>query len=783
MIATGLTAGKVREHLPFITAPPTYDGDHLNRFPLRGTKTDSTRSGFKLTPLLVEKTTDPPDSVYESGHQAESIKGGQDVAEEASQERSSKTRREIQSRFNLRLTGLGKSSVEDDKDGAEGATQETFSQTRKEPQPRDNLRLARLRESKRHVHDPKEIQQEDTNGSPRSAHGRNRMPETIVEDDNEEDGASEGSSSDSPEGRVNIRGREQNMSEEHGSSDSSTETDSNSETVTKTDSNEDGTSRQRSPGGDSDELRKPREKVQKEASRNFLTAMSLGDSLNSSVETDLNSEKNGENYGGEHGTSERASGGGLDGRRKLRVKAEKGSSRDLSTAMSPENSLNYSTETDRNLDETGENDGGEDGINERSSGGGLDEHRKPRTKAKGESSRHLSTTMSQEDSLKSSTETNRKSEKIGESDGGEDGTNERSSGGGLDGRRKPGVKAKEGPSRHFSSPLPQEDNFHPEDSSIGSDRKGAKIGKNENVEKRTREGSSGSGSDERRKLGMKAQEGSSRHFSTAMSQEDSLKPVGPSIEADRNEKAYGQSSIDEDNTRESTSRGGHGTDKSSSRGRSRMITHEGSSRNPSAVIPREHSRNRTDSFINTDRHSQTADENDDEEGSGSGEVSSGSGSEPVGPSRHVSTSASHGDSLNPPDSSNESDSNSEKIGENYNGEDGTGKGADEPPSRGSSRLTTLEGPSAVHGTSTVQHTSTTVRPDMQTASTEIRWSIHHQGELIETNRFKKKKKLGTEQDGGEDEDEEHVSPNTVAAIVVGLLAASMMLLAIGTSLW
>ena len=768
MIATGLTTGKVREHLPFIPAPPTYDADHLNRFPLRGTKTDSTRSGFKLTPLLVEKTTDPPDSVYESGHQGESIEGGQDVAEEASQERSSKTRREIQSRFNLRLTGLGKSSVEDDKDGAEGATQQTFSQTRKEPQSRDNLRLARLRESKRHVHDPKEIQQEDTNGSPRSAHGRNRMPETIVEDDNEEDGASKGSSSGSPEGRMNMRGREQNMSEEHGSSDSSTETDSNSETVTKTDSNEDGTSRQRSPGGDSDELRKPREKVQKEASRNFLTAMSQGDSLNSSVETDLNSEKNGENYGGEHGTSERSSGGGLDERRKLRVKAEKGSSRHLSTAMSQENSLKYSTETDRNLDETDENDGGEYDINKRSSGGGLDEHRKPRVKAKEESSRHLSTTMLQQDSVKSSTETDRNSEKTGESDGAEDGTNERSFGGGLDGRRKPRVKAKEGPSRHFSSSLPQEDNFHPENSS---------------VEKRTREGYSRSGSDERRKLGMKAQEGSTRHLSTAMSQEDSLKPVGPSIAADRNEKAYGQSSIDEDNTRESTSRGGYGTDKSSSRGRSRIIIHEGSSRNASTAIPREHSRNRTDSFINTDRHSLTADENDDEEGSGSGEGSSGSGSEHVGPSRHVSTSASHGGSLNPSDSSNESDSNSEKIGENYSGEDGTGKGADEPPSRGRSRLTTLEGPSAVHGTSTVQHTSTTVRPDMQTASTEIRWSIHHQGELIETNRFKKKKKLGTEENGGEDEDEEHVSPNTVAAIVMGLLAASMVLLAIATLLW
>ena len=724
LIATGLTTGKVREHLPFITAQPTYDGDHLNRFPLRGTKTDSARSGFKLTPLYVEETTDPLDSVYESDHQAEAIEGGQDVAEEASPERSSKTRREIQSRFNLRLTGQGKSSVEDDKDGVEGATQETFSQTRKEPQSRDYIRLARLRESKRHVHDPKEIQQEDTHGSPRSAHGRNRMPETIVDDDNEEDGASEESSRGSPEERANIRGREQNKSEEHGPSDSSTETDSNSETVAKTESNEDGTSRQRSPGGGSDELRKPRVKVQKEASRNFVTAMSQGDSLDSSVETDLNSEKN-----------------------------------------------------------------GKDGTNKRSSGGGVGERRKPRIKAKEGSSRHLSTAMSQEDSLKSSTETDRNSEKTGESDSGEDGTNERSSGGFKDERSKPRVKAKEGPSRHFSSSLSQEDNFHPEHSSVGSDRKAEKIGKNENVEERTREGSSGGGLDERRKLGMKVQEGSSRHFSTAMSQEESLKPVGPSIATDRNEKAYGQSSIDEENTRESISRGGHGTEKSSSRGRSRMVTHEGSSRNASTVIPRErHGRNRTDSFVNIHRHSQTADENDDEGGSGSGEGSSGSGSEPVGPSRYVSTSVRHEDSLNPTDSSNESDSNSEKIGENYSGENGTGKGSfqggtDEPPSRGRSRLTTQEGPSAVHGTSTVQHTSTTVRPDMQTASTEIRWSIHHQGELLETNRFKKKKKLGTEEDGGEDEDEKHVSPNTAAAIVMGLLAASMVLLAIGTLLW
>ena len=723
MIATGLTTGKVREHLPFSTAPPTYDGDHLNRFPLRGTKTDSSRSGFKLTSLLEEETTDPLDSVYESGHQAEFIGGGQDVAEEASQERSSKTRREIQSRFNLRFTGLGKSFVEDDKDGVEGATQETFSQTRKEPQSRDYLRLARLRESKRHVHDPKEIQQ-DTHGSPRSAHGRNRMPETIVDDDNEEDGASEESFRGSPEGRANIRGREENKSKEHGPSDSSTETDSNSETVAKTESNEDGTSRQRSPGGGSDELRKPRVKVQKEASRHFVTAMSQGDSLNSSVETDLNSEKN-----------------------------------------------------------------GVDGTNERSSGGGLDERRKPRVKAKEGSSRHLSTAMSQEDSLKSSTETDRNSEKTGESDGGEDGTNERSSGGFKDERSKPRVTAKEGSSRHFSSSLSQEDNFHPEDSSVGSDRKAEKIGKNENVEERTREGSSGSGSDKRRKLGMKAQEGSSRQFSTAMSQEDSLKPVGPSVATDRNEKAYGQSSIDEDYTRETISRDVHGTDKSSSRGRSRMVAHEGSPRNASTVIPREgHGRNRTDSFVNIHRHSQTADENDDEGGSGSGEGSSESGSEPVGPSRYVSTSVRHEDSLNPTDSSNESDSNLEKIGENYSGENGTGKGSfqggtDEPPSRGRSRLTTQEGPSAVHGTSTFQHTSTTVRPDMQTASTEIRWSIHHQGELIETNRFKKKKKLGAEEDEGVDEDEEHVSPNTAAAIVMGLLAALMVLLAIGTLLW
>ena len=719
MITTGLTTpGKVREHLPFITAPPTYDNDHLTRLLLRGTQTDSIRAGLKLTPLLVEETTDPPDSVYKSGHQAESIEGGQDDAGEASQERSSETRRENQSRFILRLTGLGESSVEDVEDDSEEATRETLSQTRKEPQSRDYLRLARRRDSKRYVHDPKEIQQENAHGSRRApglAHGRNSMSAINVEDDNEEEGASEGSPRGIPDERANIKGREQNELEERGSSDSSTETDSNSETAAKTDSTEDGT----------------RVKEQKGASKNFSTAMPRGESHKSSVKTDLKSEENGENDGGDGGTSERSSVGGSDKRRKLKVKAKEDQSRHFSTTSSQVNSLKYSIETDRNSGKIRGNDGGED--SERSSGGGLDERRKPR------------------------------------------------------------IKEKEGPKKHILSALSQQENFHPADNSIGSDRKADKVGKNENVEGRTRGVSSGSGSDERKKLRMKAQEGSSRHLSKAISQEDSLKPVGPSTETDRNEKDYGQSSIDEGSTREGPSRGGHGTDKSSSRGRSRMITHEGSSRNASTVIPRErerHGRNRTNSFVNIDRHSETTDENDDENDYGdSGEGSSGSGgSEPKGPLRHVSASIPQGDNLNPLDSSKESDSTSEKIVENYNGEDGNGEGpfqggTEEPPSRWKSRPTTQEGPSAVHGTSVVQHTSTTVPPDTQTASTEIRWSVHHQQGLIETNRFKKKKKLGKEEDEDVDEEEEHVSPSTVAAIVAGLLAAAMVLLVIGTFCW
>lgn len=119
---------------------------------MRGTQTASTRVALKLTPLPLVENVDPSDSVYGSGHQAESIQD-EDIAEEAANERSSETDEEREPHDDLTLT-IQTGSEPDHRSGhqeesiqdggiAEEAAKKRFSKTKMGPEPHGNLRFTR----------------------------------------------------------------------------------------------------------------------------------------------------------------------------------------------------------------------------------------------------------------------------------------------------------------------------------------------------------------------------------------------------------------------------------------------------------------------------------------------------------------------------------------------------------------------------------------------------------------------------------------------------------------
>lgn len=357
----------------------------------------------------------------------------------------------------------------------------------------------------------------------------------------------------------------------------------------------------------------------------------------------------------------------------------------------------------------------------------------------------------------------------------------------------------QGSSMRFSTSVPQETTKPPGSRQEAGREEGS-------GEHRTTEGSFGGRRGRWKKLRVTSP---SRYRSTVPppSLEVTLNSAASSRETDHNSGSYGVGNVE-------------ATDEPSSRGRPRMSTKKATSRKLSTAIPWGDILKPTDSIssVETDTNSET-------HGKGSNGESE---TAQKGVSENASAVMQQGNQLDTADSLNATEPHSSNVAGNHNDEDGfqakgssregssipflttmpqdhnfrantstiktsesmgksdndgegssqgsSGGGPDERWSNGRLNVTIHKEIFAEHGTSAIQQTNATVRPEMQNTSVGVRWTVPFQpGRLLEGKSSKQKKK-----EANEDQD---VSPSSAASIVVGLLPAAIVLLVIGTFFW
>ena len=143
-VATGYpTPFKGRKDASYLITTPVYDVEHLSRYVLQGTQTESFGAGYKLTPLPLELSApDPSNSVDDSGRQEEregSIEEDPYSADETPQNVFSGTEEYLQSQAKLGLNMQEESTID------AGATRKRFSESSKQPRVGDELSLRKQR--------------------------------------------------------------------------------------------------------------------------------------------------------------------------------------------------------------------------------------------------------------------------------------------------------------------------------------------------------------------------------------------------------------------------------------------------------------------------------------------------------------------------------------------------------------------------------------------------------------------------------------------------------------
>ena len=508
LIATGFPSpSKLKGHSSFITATPTTDGDYLSGFVPRGTQTESTGGRYKLITLSVEETTDSSDSVFESDHEIESTEDDENVSEASqkripgtrgsrrnlkltdqrdsfTEKRSSQFRDEPNLRHNVTLTGQKESPNEEKSLNAMGKTRSHH-----------NLRLMSQRESSKHVHSPTAKRQEKTHSSPALFKGKSHTSETTSDHRNKEQGTTKGQQTLSP-------------------------TETTHETVQNAESVDHGNVISEAVSEDGSDERWKLKATPQGSSTRFSTSVPQETTKFPESRQEVGREEG----SGEHRTTKGSYGGRRGGRKKLRVTSP---SRYRSTVPPPslEVTLNptaSSRETEHNSGSYGV--GSVEGTADETSSRG-----RPRMSTKKGTSRKRSTVIPWKDFLKptdSSMEADKNLETHGEGSNGESetaqkGASENASavmqqGNQLDipvslNKTEPhsntvaenhnaddGFQA-EGSSRERSSTLlsttiPQEINFHPNISTI---KISESMGRSDNDDQGSSQGSSGGGPDER----------------------------------------------------------------------------------------------------------------------------------------------------------------------------------------------------------------------------------------------------------------------------------------------